>query len=271
MTVDVLFSGSRGNCTYVKSGKTEILIDCGKSARKIASALREIGSGLSDISALFITHEHTDHTSALDALCRILDAPVHMTEKSACACKTPSVQYYATVHPAEFNVTVGDLTVESFPLPHDSACHVGYIITDKSGDTFGIATDMGRVTEEAIRALSRCRRVMIEANHDVDMLRCGRYPAFLKARISSPRGHLSNEDCAHLACVLAERGCEVIALAHLSPENNTPEIAFAEVRRALDASGHADCDVIVTDREETVSVPYSSRTKKEVVFEYAED
>ncbi len=271
MTVDVLFSGSRGNCTYIKSGVTEILIDCGKSARKIACALRELGTDISNISALFITHEHTDHTSALETLCAASGVPVHMTERSAASCKTPSIMFTACTHPDRFCERIGDLTVESFPLPHDSACHVGYIITDKDGDTFGIATDMGHVTEEAIDELSRCRRVMIEANHDVELLRYGRYPAFLKARILSPKGHLSNEDCAHLACTLADRGCEVIALAHLSPENNTPQIAYSEVRRALDSEGYAGCEVVVTDREETVEIPKSPRTNTEEFFEYAED
>ena len=272
LTVDILFSGSRGNCTLVRSEKTEILIDCGKSARAVCRALRELGTDICNISAVFVTHEHSDHVAALGTICKYNDIPVHMTSKSASALPDgcPFADSVIT-HPEEYSVTVGDVEVSSFPLPHDSACHVGYVIKDRD-DTFGVATDMGHVTECAIENLSRCRRVMIEANHDVEMLTEGAYPPFLKRRILSPRGHLSNADCAGLACLLADGGCEAIALAHLSPENNVPALAFADVRSALDSSGHQNCALAVADREFTVRLPDGgafNTAAKEVT--YAED
>ncbi len=256
LNVDILFSGSRGNCTLVRSENTQILIDCGKSARAVCSALREAGTDICRISAIFITHEHSDHVAALGTICKYNEIPVHMTEKSASA--LPDCCTFAdivTPHPEEYTETVGDIEVSSFPLPHDSACHVGYIIKDSGGDSFGIATDMGHVTDLAIEKLSLCRRVMIESNHDIEMLKEGAYPPFLKMRILSSRGHLSNADCAELACLLADGGCEAIALAHLSPENNVPALAFSDVRSALDSSGHQNCLLVVADREFTVHMP----------------
>ena len=256
LTVDILFSGSSGNCTLVRSEKTQILIDCGKSARAVCTALRELGTDVSNISAVFITHEHSDHISALSVICKRNALAVHMTEKSAAALPDGCLFAESIVpHPQIYSETVGDLEVSSFPLPHDSAAHVGYVIADTDGDSFGIATDMGHVTDSAVENLSRCRRVMIEANHDIEMLREGSYPQFLKRRILSPRGHLSNEDCAGLACVLADSGCEAIALAHLSPENNVPSLAYSDVRCALDSAGHQNCALIVADRDHSVRFP----------------
>lgn len=256
MTADILFSGSRGNCTLIRTTEANILIDCGKSARAVASSLSELGVSLCDVDAVFITHEHTDHTSALEAVCQRYDIPVHVTgpssEKLLCR---ECVARCAVCHPTEYSVRVGDLTVTSFPLPHDSAAHVGYIIEDASGDTLGIATDMGHVTPCAEENLSHCRRVIIEANHDVEMLLEGSYPPFLKRRILSPRGHLSNTDCAQLVCELAASGVEAFALAHLSPENNIPNLAYTEVKCALDSAGFSSCDLVVCDREFTVHLP----------------
>ena len=272
LTVDILFSGSRGNCTLVRSERTQILIDCGKSARAVCRALRELGTDICNISAVFITHEHSDHIAALDVLCRNHPLPVHMTEKSAAA--LPACCAFADMvaaHPQEYSQIVGDIEVSSFPLPHDSADHVGYVVKD-TDDSFGVATDMGHVTERAVESLSRCRRVMIESNHDTEMLTEGPYPPFLKRRILSPRGHLSNADCAELACLLAEHGCEAIALAHLSPENNVPSLAYSDVRSALDSSGHQRCELVVADREFTVHLPdgvtYTAASKE---TEYAEN
>lgn len=256
MTVDFLFSGSSGNCTAIRDGDTVILIDCGKSARAVCRSLTDVGISPDSVGAIFITHEHSDHTSALEVFCSKRPVPVHITEASAerlfSSGKTiPN----AVFHNEEYSVRVGSLTVTSFPLPHDSACHVGYVVRSDGGDTFGLATDVGHITERAVDELSSCRRVLVEANHDVEMLMEGRYPPILKRRILSPRGHLSNADCASLVCTLARRGVKAFALAHLSQENNLPDIAFAEVRRALDAEGFSGLPLEVTDREYPVRLP----------------
>ena len=256
MRVDVLFSGSRGNCTLIRDGETEILIDCGKSARTVCTSLRALGTDIKRISAIFITHEHSDHTSALEIVCKSNDIPVHVTDRSSWRfAYLESVARNLVVHDVEYTEEVGSLKIKSFPLPHDSDANVGYIIESADGDRLGLATDMGHVTEVCAENLTGCRRVIIEANHDVEMLMEGRYPASLKRRILSGKGHLSNEDCAYFVCKLAASGCRCFALAHLSPENNLPEIAFSEVRRALDAEGFTDAEVIVTSRDGIVSLP----------------
>ena len=256
MKIDILFSGSSGNCTLVRDGATEILIDCGKSRRAVSCALADLGTSLEKISAIFITHEHTDHTSALDAVCAKYRIPVHVTRASAGKLmKFDSVASCAVCHDTEFAVRVGSLAVSSFPLPHDSAECVGYVVRSDGGDVFGTATDMGHITERALEELSGCREVMVEANHDPEMLAEGSYPPVLKRRIASPRGHLSNASCAELVCALARRGVEAFALAHLSPENNLPDLAYGDIRAALDAEGFSGCALVVADRHFTVSLP----------------
>ena len=266
MKVDILFSGSSGNCTLIRSEETSILIDCGKSARAISTALRSLGAELCTVDAIFITHEHTDHVSALGVILSKYHIPVHMTGPSAEKFFSergamPGLE----IHPVEYSASVGSLKISSFPLPHDSAAHVGYVVTDEDGDRLGIATDMGHVTDEAVSNLSVCRRVIIEANHDVGMLLAGRYPEYLKKRIFSPRGHLPNEDTASLACRLASAGVEVFALAHLSQENNLPSAAYSTVRTALDEAGFADRQVVVAERATPVSLPDYAIPEKETL------
>ena len=256
MTVDILYSGSRGNCTLVRDGETEILIDCGKSLRALTRSLSALGTSPDRISAIFVTHEHSDHTSALDALTSKYRIPVHIDSACApCLFRSENVAAVAVCHDGDLTVRAGSLTVSSFPLPHDSASCVGYVVRSDDGDVFGVATDMGRVTERTVAELSVCRRVMVEANHDVEMLAEGPYPPMLKRRILSPRGHLSNGDCAALVCALANCGVRAFALAHLSPENNDPALAYADVRAALDAEGFSDRTLVVAERDLTVSLP----------------
>ena len=267
MKVDILFSGSRGNATLVRSGSTGILIDSGKSARALCNAIREIGADISCVGAVFITHEHSDHTSALDVLCKKNFFPVHAAGKSAHILKERNSINNLVCHDEIYEETVGDMTVKSFPVPHDSAGNVGYVITDKYGDTLGVATDIGHVTDTLREHLSKCRRVIIESNHDVEMLKAGPYSAELKRRILSPRGHLSNEECSLLACELADAGCEAFALAHISLDNNTPDIAYSETRRALDSSGHARCALALTYMESHTVLPDGLLAEEECGFE----
>ena len=135
-------------------------------------------------------------------------------------------------HEIEYEREIGKLKIKSFRIPHDSRQNVGYIITDGE-DTFGLATDMGHVTEEIAYRLRECRCVVLEANHDIEMLKNGQYPEFLKSRILSENGHLSNKNSARLACYLAENGVKCLTLAHLSKENNTPALAYDTVRELL--------------------------------------
>lgn len=234
-----LYSGSTGNATFVSAGNTCILIDAGKSARALCSALTSIGSDIGKIDAIFITHEHCDHVSALDIIAKKHDIPIHMTEKSARKFdRTPdsSVHKCLVRHDDVFCVTLGDITVRSFKTPHDSNMSVGYRIELYDGEenhTVGVATDIGYVTEDIRCGLRGCEAVVLESNHDEQMLEDGPYPHHLKLRIRSNRGHLSNSDSAAFAASLAEGGTRGFILAHLSQENNTPELAFDEIHSAI--------------------------------------
>lgn len=239
ITAYTLFSGSGGNCIYVKHGKTEILIDAGKSALSVEKSLASVGTSIENISAIFVTHEHSDHISALEIISKKYSVPVHITSPSLDFILRSSkyIQKNAVEHCVKYEQNAGSLHLSSFVIPHDSVQNVGYRITSDDGDTLGIATDMGHVTDEIKESLLGCRNVIVESNHDKDMLIYGKYPDFLKSRILSENGHLSNEDCSSLVCALADKGTINFTLAHLSRENNTPEAAFFASRNALDKCG----------------------------------
>lgn len=241
-----LFSGSKGNCVYLRSGGSRVLIDAGRSLTAISKALQLVDSRIEEIDAVIVTHEHSDHISALSRLMEKYDIPVHMTEAAAAAyaAKNYHVKSNIIPHPTEYSLDVGDFHISSFSTPHDSADSVGYLIS-ASGECVGYATDMGCPTKEVLEKLSGCSRVIIESNYDENMLRSGSYPQFLKSRILSRRGHMSNEGCAMLVCELAKRGVKGFALAHLSENNNLPELALRTSCDALSACGRTDVSIIV--------------------------
>ena len=248
--VYTLFSGSKGNCVYVRSGDTRILIDAGMSCRAIERGLAQVGDSLENIRAVFITHEHSDHTKALPVLLKKHPVPVHLAERTAVQLREqgiPSDCFF--VHPPQFSVTVrgadmaeGGIEVQSFRTPHDSVMSVGYRLMplDGTGRVTALATDCGCITDEIRTALTGAENVILEANHDENMLLMGSYPYELKRRILSDRGHLSNEACGAFLCDLVSHGTKHILLAHLSPENNTPELAYLTARGALQAGGYIE-------------------------------
>jgi phosphoribosyl 1,2-cyclic phosphodiesterase len=236
-----LFSGSSGNCHYIRSETTEILIDAGVSARSIENSLREVGSSLANISAIFVTHEHVDHVRGLEVISKKFGIPVHMASPSADALiKDKNAALCSTLveHSPIYTATAGDINVTSFVTPHDSACCVGYRIEFPLGDSvhkIGIATDVGHIESDIIDALYGVDECIVESNHDVSMLMTGPYPYMLKRRILSPNGHLSNDDCGKLLTILAQSGTHAFMLAHLSRENNYPPTAELSAKTALAA------------------------------------
>ena len=252
-SVYTLYSGSDGNAVYFNLAGHQFLIDAGKSARTLCTALKEVGSDISKIEAIFVTHEHSDHTSALEILEKYNSIPIHIATRSAEKLKSGKNQYLLpnlVTHPPLFCERLGCVKISSFETPHDSRCSVGYRVefTDGEGDhKIGLATDMGRVTDSIRRGLTGCDSIIIEANHDVEMLLCGPYPEHLKMRILSDHGHLSNADCAAFAAELARDGAKRFLLAHLSEENNDPSLALSEVRAAI---GDESVTVGVADRHE---------------------
>ena len=240
ITAYTLFSGSSGNSVYVKTPDIEILIDAGVAARNVEAGLAKVGSSLSRIAAIFVTHEHSDHTKGLEVISKKHHIPTHMITASAKALiKDPKASLLGDLylHDGAFGITFGSTTVRAFLTPHDSAAAVGYTVEytreDGTCEKFGLATDIGCITQTIRTSLLGSRAVVIESNHDVEMLLMGPYPYTLKRRILAPTGHLSNEKCAELAVFLAENGTKHFVLAHLSKDNNYPPVAEAVTAEAL--------------------------------------
>lgn len=239
-TICNLYSGSKGNSTFICADGVKILIDAGKSAKALTAALNQIGESIDDISAIFITHEHNDHISALRTLSHKKKIPIHITLGSASkfnGLKDEALCDCLCIHQSsDFSVEIDSLSVTAFPTPHDSLDSVGYKITFGTQDSrksIAYATDIGKVTDTIRDNLCGCESVIIESNHDPDMLISGHYPYELKLRIKSDKGHLSNPECAQLCSYLAEHGTKNIMLAHLSEENNLPELAYSECFSAV--------------------------------------
>ena len=238
-SVYTLYSGSDGNSVYFNLAGHQFLIDAGKSARTLCNALKAVGTDISKIEAIFITHEHSDHTSALEILEKYNSIPIHIVSRSAEKLRNGKNQYILpnlVTHPPLFCERLGCVKISSFETPHDSRCSVGYRIEFADGEgehKIGLATDIGHITDSIRRGLTGCQNVILESNHDIEMLLCGPYPEQLKMRILSERGHLSNSDCAAFASELAESGTRNFLLAHLSAENNDPSLALAEVQAAV--------------------------------------
>ena len=233
MRIVTFASGSTGNCCLVSDGGVNVLIDAGISARRIVQGLGVLGLAPQDVCGVLITHEHSDHISGLPVLVkrtgmRIL-APSELGEvlKRVKPELSESIDYI----PPDGGLCVGDVRITAFPTPHDASASFGYRI--EGSEVFAFATDTGHISDELLEGLQGADTVVIEANHDKVMLKNGPYPPFLKQRVLSKHGHLSNDDCAKLACLLADSGTRQIILGHLSQQNNTPEAAETAVSEAL--------------------------------------
>ncbi len=237
MQISVFASGSTGNCLMVSGGDTQLLIDAGISMRRTEAALAASGHAVDDILGVLITHEHSDHISGLRMLLKYHALPVYAprTVANRLCGMIPELERTLRVIPVGEDFAVGGFSVRAFHTPHDTDESVGYRIRGEA--EFALATDMGCVTEEVVQGLRGADTVLIESNHDEQMLRYGGYPIYLKRRILSDRGHLSNANCALLARTLAESGTSRIVLGHLSRENNKPELALAASRAALEGTG----------------------------------
>ncbi|MBP3493510.1 MAG: MBL fold metallo-hydrolase [Oscillospiraceae bacterium] len=237
MTLHTLASGSEGNCLLISGGGTHILVDAGISARRIKTSLAQLGLRIEDISAILLTHEHSDHTCALATLIKHHATPLYASRGTASQLcyRLAGIERQLRVVERSGTFAVGACRVTVFPTSHDSRESVDYRVDCPDG-SIGILTDTGYVTDEAADALTGVELLVLESNHDVDWLRSGPYPYYLKERILSLQGHLSNEDAARFAVMMAQRGTRQIVLAHLSRENNTPERALETVECALRAA-----------------------------------
>ncbi len=252
-----LYSGSSGNSFLIATPQGSILIDAGKSARRLCSALEAAGVSADEIRAVFVTHEHSDHISALPVFLKKHPIPVHILTSSAYKlANDPCAAPCLCLHPPLFEERVASMHVRSFPTPHDSMGSVGYRIeigqADGSCFRIGYATDIGYITEEIEQGLSGCDAVILESNHDPEMLRTGPYPYELKRRIASRRGHLSNAESAEVAARLCAAGTRGLMLAHLSRENNDPSLAYDACFCAV---GDERVRIAVADPEQITELP----------------
>lgn len=239
-TVHILASGSSGNALVLSCGGLHLLVDAGISCRRVSAGLRTLGLEPADLSAVLITHTHTDHISGLQTLLKRTGAPVYATGETArsLSCRLAGVADRIAELEGCRPVSLGEVSVTAFPTSHDAPGACGFRFDTPDGGV-GLLTDTGYVTEEASDILPGVALAVLEANHDVEALRSGPYPYYLKRRILGDEGHLSNEDCARFAVTLAEQGAAEIVLAHLSRENNTPAMARQAVESALSAAGLA--------------------------------
>ena len=233
-----LFSGSQGNSYYIASGGKGILIDVGRSAKQMITALNDNNIDISTVQAIFITHEHTDHAKGVRVFANKYSIPVFSTFGTNQAMKSLNlVDEKTDCHIiSNSGVDLDTMHVDSFRISHDCAEGCGYKVT-MNDVKFALATDLGYLSEEVENALTGCDAVVIESNHDVRMLQMGSYPYHLKRRIMSDIGHLSNVDCAEFLPKLVKSGTKRFVLAHLSRENNMPEIAYQESLNELTAQG----------------------------------
>lgn len=234
-----LVSSSKGNAVLVSNGKANILIDCGISKRRTAEALTRAGVSPHEIDAILVTHEHSDHISGVGVMSRGFDIPVYANEETWAAMER-SLGRVDEKNMKRFQMgeqfEINGVGILPFATPHDAARSVGYSLYTE-GLKLSVATDMGHVDESVVESICGSDIVLLEANHDVEMLRNGRYPAMLKKRILGELGHLSNDASAQIAVRLLQSGTRAILLGHLSEENNLPDVAYAAVRDALSGAG----------------------------------
>lgn len=227
-------SGSSGNCVYVGSDTTHLLIDVGISGKRTEAGLKELGLKMSEIDGIFITHEHADHISGLGVLARKYGIPIYATKGTIEAIRHSSSvgeieeTLFQTIMPDE-KCIVKDLSLYPMHTSHDAADPVAYRISHGT-QKIGIITDLGCYTDYTVECLKELDVLYLEANHDVHMLQVGPYPYYLKQRILGERGHLSNETAGKLLSRLLHDKMQAIVLGHLSKENNLPELAYESVR-----------------------------------------
>lgn len=243
-----LASGSKGNCTYIKSGNTSLIVDEGLTVKELKVRAATRGIDLSGVGAVLVTHEHADHIKGVEQFSREFGAKVYMplTCFETMRSRGETITKFEYVDGFETGFEIDDIMVEPFRLPHDARYTVGYRLSDGKYDV-AIATDLGFVSDNTLSKLSGCKAVIVESNHDSLMLQKGRYPYSLKVRIASRNGHLSNADSAAIASQLVASGAERILLAHLSEDNNTPELAFEATKEQLEKHGIREGEDVVLD------------------------
>ncbi len=243
-----LYSGSSGNSLFISTGSTKLLVEAGLSAKKIIAALDSIGENPSEINAILVSHEHSDHTKGAGILSRKFNLPIYASEGTWQAMEQligPVLECNKVIFSSYTPFQIGDIAVVPFPIPHDATEPVGYSFC-ACGKKVTIATDIGHISMELLTCFEDSDLLLLESNHDLEMLKVGPYPWSLKKRIAGEQGHLSNDTAGEVIAYMAEKGTKQFLLGHLSRENNFPELAYQTVCNALgEKCLHAGIDVTV--------------------------
>jgi phosphoribosyl 1,2-cyclic phosphodiesterase len=240
----LLASGSKGNSIFIESGETRLLVDAGCSGREICQRLACIGIDPATLDAILVSHEHGDHVSGVGTLARRLKIPVMISYPTLAASRKLFSKTSLIEFESGYSFSFRDLHVDPFPITHDASDPVGFIIEGNEG-RIGVATDLGIATRLVKEKLKRCRALVIEANHDEEMLLNGPYPWHLKQRIRSRHGHLSNSESVELLEDILHEELEGLFLAHLSEVNNDPQLPFAAVSTLLGSQNRcAPCLIV---------------------------
>ncbi len=243
MRVCLLASGSRGNSALIEADGCRLLVDAGLSGRETEKRLATLGLTGEDLHGILVSHEHHDHVGGIGPLARRYKLPVHIDRQTHAALtklgKIEQLRFFS----AGEQFVCRDLSIQTFSTTHDAVNPVGFVIESREGKV-GFATDLGMPTRLVAEHLKQCRVLIVEANHDEQMLWDGPYPWPLKQRIRGRHGHLSNSETERLLQDVAWPGLEALFLAHLSEENNCPELVAELFRRALNGSGR-DLQIII--------------------------
>lgn len=251
-------SGSSGNCIYIGSENTHILVDAGISNKRIEQGLNEIGLKGSELSAVVVTHEHSDHIKGLGVLARRHNVPIFGTKETLegiCGMKSLGEYPKELFHPIcpDVSFSVGDLELQPFSIDHDAANPVAYRVKHER-HSVAVATDMGHFDQYVINHLQGLDALLLESNHDVNMLQTGPYPYYLKRRILGDHGHLSNENAGRLLSCILHDNLKHILLGHLSKENNYEALAYETVKLEIDQGDTSYCSgdfpITVAKRDE---------------------
>lgn len=227
-----LGSGSRGNATLIETGSTRLLLDCGFPARELEKRLLPFNIALESLDGILVTHEHQDHIRGVGVLARRFGLPVWLTHGTLRCRRLGRMPDVRIIHGHQASFTIGDLTVTAYPVPHDAREPVQFVF-ETSNARFGVLTDVGVITPHIVRMLTNCTALLLECNHDREMLANGPYPISLQQRVGGTLGHLSNCQAAQLLAQVAHSGLKRLVVGHVSEKNNTPRLARAALVSAV--------------------------------------
>jgi len=232
LRIAYLGSGSKGNSALIEAGRTSVMLDCGFSTRETLRRLERLGRTAENITAILVTHEHSDHISGVARLARRFGIPVWLTAGTLKGCADFGEVETGIINPHQ-PLVLGDLEITPMPVPHDAREPCQYVFDD-GADRLGVITDIGHITPHVVETLAACSALLIEANHDVEMLDRGPYPYHLKQRVGGRLGHLNNEQAAGLLKDVDCSRLRWVAGVHLSDTNNTAALAGMAMASALD-------------------------------------